>query len=262
MKIHFRQSYFKVAGANFPFSAQMQIWISTELSSLAIHSADFEKKYGAGFELTIQLSADTNTADNVIRGPGVYKKDKDVEYTLFLPYDVIIETKAGCCGALEYLLDGIHRVFELAGIDPGPLDQRRDSIIEHICSDPEMLREPWPTRSGVKPPRTEHITPEKANLAVLERAAEEWDISQPMNVEFAIDVPDDAAAEEVAKLATQRGYSTWIPEKEEDEGEESTCFCTKQMVPTQDAIAAVQKELEQLSAPLGGRVDDWSLSRP
>ncbi|HZF51093.1 MAG TPA: ribonuclease E inhibitor RraB [Polyangiaceae bacterium] len=259
MKVSLGQSYFK-PGAKFPFSHRMQVWMSEELSSLAKHFTEFERKYGAGYELMIQLSADRQISDNEIRGPAVYKKDKDVEYTLFLPYDVIIETKAGCRGALEYLLNGIFRIFELTGIDSGMLDERRDSIITHICSDPTMLDEPWPTRSGVKPPRTAVTTEKDADEAVLRRAAEEWDISEPMNVEFAIDTPNEAAAEELARLAVQRGYTTsvYVDEVEED----STCYCTKRMVPTQDAIARAQRELEELSAPFGGRADEWSLSRP
>ncbi|NUQ78642.1 MAG: hypothetical protein HUU21_34370 [Polyangiaceae bacterium] len=34
------------------------------------------------------------------------------------------------------------------------------------------------------------------------------------------------------------------------------------MVPTEEAIAKAQQELEELSAPFGGCVDDWSLERP
>jgi hypothetical protein len=81
-----------------------------------------------------------------------------------------------------------------------------------------------------------------------------------MNVEFAIDLPNEAAAEEVARLAAQRGYTISVYYDEVEE--ESACYCTKRMVPTQDAIAAAQRELEQLSAPFGGRADEWSLSRP
>ncbi|NUQ79713.1 MAG: ribonuclease E inhibitor RraB, partial [Polyangiaceae bacterium] len=68
--------------------------------------------------------------------------------------------------------------------------------------------------------------------------------------------------------AKKRGYSTWISGGDEVEFdgkveiEESTCYCTKQMVPTEEAIAKAQQELEELSAPFGGRVDDWSLERP
>jgi hypothetical protein len=123
-----------------------------------------------------------------------------------------------------------------------------------------MLTEPWPTRSGVQPPRTQPTTAKDADEAVLRRAAEEWDISEPMNVEFAIDLPNEAAAEEVARLAAQRGYTTSVYYDEVEE--ESACYCIKRMVPTHDVIAAAQRELEQLSAPFGGRADEWSLSRP
>lgn len=261
MNIYVAQSYIK-PGVSFPFSHLMQRWMSEQLSSVARNFTEFERKHGVGFELMVRLSADVNTTDNVIKGPAVYKKDKDVEYTLFLPYDIIVKTNDECRGALEYLLTGIHRIFELAGIDPGMLEERRESIIAHICSDPTMLDEPWPTRSGVQQPGTPRATelPKDADEAVLRRAAEEWDISEPMNVEFAVDTPNEAAAEELARLAVQRGYTTSVYVDEVEEG--STCYCTKRMVPTQDAIAAAQRELEELSAPFGGRADEWSLSRP
>jgi hypothetical protein len=254
MKVYVSQIYIK-PGVSFPFSHLMQRWLSAELSSLANHSTDFAKKYGAEYELMIRLSADTQTTENEIRGPTVYKKTKDVEYSLFLPYDVIIKAKGGCRGALEYILNGICRIFKLTGIDPGMLNERRESIITHICSDPTMLDGPWPTRSGVQPPRT---TADDADEAMLRRAAEEWNISEPMNVEFAIDLPNEAAAKEVARLAAQRGYTTSVNYDEVED--ESACYCTKRMVPTEDAIAAAQRELEQLSAPFGGRADEWSLS--
>ena len=205
MIVYVSQIYGK-PGVSFPFSHLMQRWITDELSALAKHSTKFARKHGTDFNLGVNLSADTNITDNKIKGPAIHKKTKDVEYTLFLPYDVIIQTKNGCRGALVYLLDGIRRIFMLAGIDPGMLDERRDSIITHICSDPTMLDEPWPTRSGVQQPGTPRATelPKDADEAVLRRAAEEWDISEPMNVEFAVDTPNEAAAEELARLAVQR----------------------------------------------------------
>ena len=149
MIVYVSQIYGK-PGVSFPFSHLMQGWMTDELSALAKHSTDFASKYGADFNLGVNLSADKNITDNQIKGPAIFKKTKDVEYTLFLPYDVIIQAEGGCRTALGYLLDGIRRIFVLAGVDPTMLDERRDSIITHICSDPTMLNEPWPDRSGLQ----------------------------------------------------------------------------------------------------------------
>ncbi|HYO59109.1 hypothetical protein [Archangium sp.] len=144
MRVSIGQIYVK-PGVSFPFSHLMQRWLSNELSSAASDSTEFERKYGAGFSLMVNVSADTQILDNQIKGPTIFKKDKDVEFTLFLPFDVIVAAADGCRVALEYLLGGVCSVFQKAGIDPGKLDEKRAFIIEHICSDPTMLtEEPWP----------------------------------------------------------------------------------------------------------------------
>lgn len=132
------------AGVSFPFSHSMQAWVSRKLSSAAKSSAKFEKKYGTGFSLMVNLSAKRHLSENRIVGPAVFKKSKDVEFTLFLPFDVIVAAEDGCRAAGEYLLNGICAIFQKAGIDPEGLEKNRASIIEHLCSDPKMLTEPWP----------------------------------------------------------------------------------------------------------------------
>lgn len=144
MKVSIGQIYIE-PGVEFPFSDRMQAWLSKKLSSAAKASAEFEKKHGPGFNLIVRVSAKPQIQDNRIAGPTIFKKDKDVEFTLFLPFDVIMAAQDGCRVAAEYLLSGIRSVFQKAGIDPVKLDEQRASIIEHICSDPAMLTMPWPS---------------------------------------------------------------------------------------------------------------------
>jgi hypothetical protein len=144
MKVSVGQIYIK-PGVSLPFSHLMQRWLSAELSSVTDDSVESERKYGAGFNLVINVSADTQISDNKIKGPTIFKKDKDVEFTLFLPFDVIVAAADGRRVALEYLLGGIHSVFKQAGIGTERLAERKAFIIEHIYSDPTMLTEkPWP----------------------------------------------------------------------------------------------------------------------
>ncbi|MCP3140660.1 hypothetical protein [Pyxidicoccus xibeiensis] len=145
MKVSIGQIYIK-PGVSFPFSHLMQRWLAKELSSAASDIAEFEKKHGIGFSLMVNVSADTQLMDNQIKGPAVFKRDKDVQFTLFLPFDVIAAAPDGCRVAMEYLLSGIRSIFQKAGIDPGKLDEKRTFIIDHICADPTMLTEPWPNK--------------------------------------------------------------------------------------------------------------------
>ena len=82
MRVSISQIYIK-PGVSFPFSHLMQRWVSDELSSVADSCNKFVKKYGADFELAVIVSADTQIEDNLIKGPGVYKKGRWVEYVVY-----------------------------------------------------------------------------------------------------------------------------------------------------------------------------------
>lgn len=97
--------------------------------------------------------------------------------------------------------------------------------------------------------------PDDADGDALRRVAERSDMSRPMNIDFAVDVPNQARAEGMAQLAAQRGYTTRVAC--DTPGQRWTCYCSKCMVPTYEAVVAAQKELDELSEPLGGRSDGW-----
>lgn len=145
MRISVGQIYIK-PGVSFPFSHIMQRWLGEELTAAADDWTEFAKKYGPGFSLVVRLSADTSIVSNVIKGPTVFRRDKDVEYTVFLPFEVIMTASNGCGSAMRHLIDGVRVVFRLAGIESSSLDAKESSMIEHACSEPVMLEEPWPQR--------------------------------------------------------------------------------------------------------------------
>lgn len=144
MRMAITQVYIKV-GIRFPYSYRMQIRVSEELSALFEECDVLEKRYGKDYKLTFYMSADVGIAANVIKGPGVIKRTKDIEYTIFLPYDVIVKSPDGCRSAMEHLLAGIAAILKQLGVDTSPLDGRRDAIVESICADPSTLKEPWPS---------------------------------------------------------------------------------------------------------------------
>ncbi len=145
MKIHVAQIYVE-PGTSFPFSHLWQRWMSAELSARAVPSKKFVTKYGDDFELMIRISAKKKLTDNEVRGPSIFRKQKDVEYTLFLPYDVIIEAPNGCRVAMEFILRGIVDIFAAAHIDAKGLEAQQLYLIDHACSDPSMFEKPWPER--------------------------------------------------------------------------------------------------------------------
>ena len=81
------------------------------------------------------------------------------------------------------------------------------------------------------------------------------DMTQPMEIDFIVDVPSQNGGLRVAELATRLGYRTSVEYDEEDDA--WTCYCTRLMVPSYEAVCGAQSELDELSRPLGGRADGW-----
>jgi hypothetical protein len=127
------------AGANFPFTYIFQHYISDQIEALISPSDRFIELYGGGYEITFLLSAKKTTRDNQILGPTVYKKTKDVEYSIFLPYRVIKKNPDVLPTALRYLIKGICSVLESLEIDTTKIKKTQEAMIKHICSTPSML---------------------------------------------------------------------------------------------------------------------------
>jgi hypothetical protein len=101
----FRQVYIS-PGVCFPFSAAFQRYLSAQVSELVDPSPLFTTKYGDGFKLIFNVSAKGGILESEIRGPAVFRRTSDVEFTVFLPFDVIGQAADPIRAALEHLLDG------------------------------------------------------------------------------------------------------------------------------------------------------------
>ena len=81
------------------------------------------------------------------------------------------------------------------------------------------------------------------------------DLSKPMEIDFAVAVPDEIAGHAVAERATPLGFRAKVYHHEPTDS--WTCNCAKTITPTYEEIIAIQKQLDQLSAPFGGKSDGW-----
>jgi hypothetical protein len=117
----------------------MQRCLTEELSGAVEKTAFFAQRYESDFDLVFYLSAKRATTAPEIKGPSISKRYETVEYSIFLPFDVI----SSAAEALRYLLQGVREVFVELNIGTGRLDARADAIVERVCSQPEMFTEPW-----------------------------------------------------------------------------------------------------------------------
>src|SRR5262245_41585984 len=98
--------------------------------------------------------------------------------------------------------------------------------------------------------------PDDADGDALRRVAGNGsDMSKPMEIDFTVDVPSEAAGRQVAERAALLGYRAKVDHDVEDDV--WTCYCTKRMLATYDDVVAAQVELEAVSVPFGGHCDGW-----
>lgn len=140
MKVHFGQIYVE-PGITFPFSHHFQLHLGTAITSLVKPSGAFIDKYGPDWELMFRISAKTSIEDNEVKGPTVYQTDKDVEYSIFVPYEVVVRSDDICQSALRFILNGCCDVFRQLEIDTTKIADAAEVLINNICSDQRMFAE-------------------------------------------------------------------------------------------------------------------------
>lgn len=135
---------------SYNFSHIFQRRMHEELTRLVRPSEKFIQQYDEDFELMFNLSSKPrkpNMLENEILGPTVFAKDKDVEYTIFLPFNFKWISKPLDQNirhfALENLFSGIFDVLIRYEIDVSMLKQEKNRIISEVLSDPEMNEQDW-----------------------------------------------------------------------------------------------------------------------
>ena len=98
--------------------------------------------------------------------------------------------------------------------------------------------------------------PDDADGDALRRVADAGaDMSQPMVIEFSVDVPNEHAARRVAEVVAARGFEPSIFHSDEDHS--WSVYCAKEMLATYEGVIEVQSELNKLLQPYGGDCDGW-----
>jgi len=139
MRIYVSQIYIEV-GVEYPFSHHFQIYISEELTRRVAASERFVSEYAEDFDLIFRVSAKAGIAQPEVRGPTVFAKDRDVEFTIFLTFD-----KTEAPGEQKYrrvlrqLVDQIIEVLRGLDMDVSRLSQESNRIVERIVGDPKMI---------------------------------------------------------------------------------------------------------------------------
>lgn len=138
MRVQFTQIYIE-PGVVFAFSTEFQCYLSDTVTALVRPTEKFNKRYGSDWDVIFNVSAKRAIEDNEIRGPMVFRKSKDVEYTVFLPFDVASRDSDIRESGLRFLFKGTQAVLDRLGIDAADFAQCQEEIIRRIRSDPSMF---------------------------------------------------------------------------------------------------------------------------
>jgi hypothetical protein len=138
MKVYFGQIYIEV-GASFRFSHQLQLRLSDEVTAAIQESADFAKAFGADWSLMFRISAKRKIEQAEILGPTVFRKAKDVEFSVFLPFNPLSREADVERAALAMLLGAVCEKLERYSISTVTLRERASGLIDSICSDSGMF---------------------------------------------------------------------------------------------------------------------------
>lgn len=139
MRVFVGQIYIQ-PGINYPFSNIFQKWVGEELTKLIKPSELFLKKYAEDFNVIFRLSAKSEINKAEIRGPTVFKKDKDIEFTIFLPHNGKPANKHDDCKqTLEIFFDCVVKVLESISIDSSEINKHIVDLVDKVISDETMF---------------------------------------------------------------------------------------------------------------------------
>ncbi|MHA3770734.1 hypothetical protein ACXR0O_04250 [Verrucomicrobiota bacterium sgz303538] len=142
MKIYAGQLYI-TPGVSFPFSLQFQRWLGDELLKRVEPSEGFRKLYAENFDLGFVISAKSDIDQPEIKGPTVFKREKDVEYTIFLPYENRnYYDVSALLDVFRLLLQSIIRIMEGLRIDAAKVRESAPFLYTEFLAKPELMDAP------------------------------------------------------------------------------------------------------------------------
>ena len=149
MKIFVGQIYIK-PGVSFPFSLRFQKWLGDALTQRVVASEVFRNAYSDSFSLGLRISAKDDIDQTEIKGPTVFKRDKSVEFTIFLPHRVCDYNEPECSlGVLRLILRSAVLVLEELGLDAAKVKIDSSALEDDFLNTPGLLDAPKsPTPRG------------------------------------------------------------------------------------------------------------------
>lgn len=138
MKLFVSQVYIE-PGVSFPFTLKFQVFLSRQLTDLVVPSSGFTERFGEDYDLMFRMSAKQGLSEPEIKGPTVFKRDRDVEFTVFLPFQKHqAADRTALRDALNYLFAAICKALRELALDTTKLAEEATQIIDAVIEDAQM----------------------------------------------------------------------------------------------------------------------------
>ena len=140
MNIYFSQIYIQ-EGVTFPFSHIFQKFLSEKITRLVASSDYFNKNYGADWDIIFRISAKNEIDDVEIKGPTTFKKDNDVEFTIFLPFQKLNTQSDNYKLTIKTIINSTCDTLDSLDISTFKIDEYSNQLVSEICENNEMFDE-------------------------------------------------------------------------------------------------------------------------
>jgi hypothetical protein len=138
MKIYVCQIYIE-PGVSYPFTHVFQKYLSNLVSEDTSGTEQFREKYGDDYDLVFNVSAKTGLNTPDVKGPTVFKREKTVEYTVFLPFDRAISLNDdSLSNAIRLLLKSMNAVLFELGMTTNRVANDPNGIAKIVVEDQKM----------------------------------------------------------------------------------------------------------------------------
>jgi hypothetical protein len=100
----------------------------------------FSSNYGEDYDLVFNVSAKTGLNSPEVKGPTVFKREKTVEYTIFLPFErKVAVNDESLSSTLRMLLSSMNAVLIELGMNTNRIANDPLGIARSVLEDPKML---------------------------------------------------------------------------------------------------------------------------
>jgi len=144
MDIFFGQIYLE-PDAVFPFSFKFNGWLTEQVARHVVDSDGFRGAYPGIMRLGFRISARKGLESVDLRGPTIFKRAKDIEFTIFVPHNKNrFQTAEDLQPIVDALLAGVIDALNKLFIDSSELKNHASEIVKDFKNIPGLLKEETP----------------------------------------------------------------------------------------------------------------------